>query len=88
MVMGYKRRAISSPEYTRQYMGILSGVTWEQWAWLEQQSVVDKLTLLCYCEDGSFCHTYLLIQYMVERWPDRYTDGTGYLKRMQARRSK
>lgn len=32
-------------------------------------------TWLCYCRDGWFCHTHVIIAYAVKRWPERFQDG-------------
>ncbi|GJL52753.1 MAG: hypothetical protein NPIRA01_39800 [Nitrospirales bacterium] len=72
MVMGVKDGRISEAQYTEQYQAILVSVRAEVWDALAQQ---EQATLLCYCRDGWFCHTHLIIEYAVKRWPDRFGDG-------------
>ena len=75
MVMGLKSYKLSEAEYTTAYHSILSHVPKEAWEWLAQQAVNDELTLLCYCRDGWFCHTYLLAAYAAKRFPTVFEDA-------------
>lgn len=70
MVLGVKHGRMSPEEYTRRYLKILrANRNKEAWKWLRDQAVDGTLTFLCFCRDGEFCHTYLLIDYMVSKWP-------------------
>ena len=75
MVMGYKRGMFTEAQYTERYMKILDAVSVEAWRWLYAQAVNGEVTLLCYCRDGQFCHTYLLIDYAVKKYPTAFTKG-------------
>jgi uncharacterized protein YeaO (DUF488 family) len=75
MVMGHKRGKVSDEQYTEQYLAILAHVpvpTWREFAELGRRSS-NRITLLCYCPDGKFCHTHLMIDYIVGRWPHLFT---------------
>jgi len=49
-------------QYTKQYMKILGAVSAEAWRWLYAQAAEGgEVTLLCYCRDGQFCHTNLIV---------------------------
>lgn len=75
MVMGHKDGTVSDAEYTAQYRTILDQASKEAWRWVKTQATEGLLTLLCYCPDGKFCHTHLMIEYMVGRWPQHFEDG-------------
>ncbi|HBP88747.1 MAG TPA: hypothetical protein DD706_13735, partial [Nitrospiraceae bacterium] len=74
MVMGVKDGQTSETQYTDQYQTILANVKAEVWDALAQQ---EQATLLCYCRDGWFCHTHLIIDFAVKQWPERFCDGRG-----------
>jgi uncharacterized protein YeaO (DUF488 family) len=79
MVMGYRNGPISSHQYTEQYNAILESVPIEVWRRLYLHGKKSGgLTFLCYCKDGDFCHTNLLIQYLVD---DPYDLFNGAFKR-------
>ena len=73
MVMGYKNGTLTEAQYTEQYMKILDAVPRDAWKWLYEQAVNDELTLLCYCRDGWFCHTHLLIDYACQKYPQAFS---------------
>ena len=81
MVMGHKDGKLSDEQYTTLYLAILRKAPLAAWYWLERQAVNGELTVLCYCRDFDasgqrvFCHTHLLIDYAVERFPDLFADG-------------
>ena len=66
MVMGYKSGTLSDTLYTTQYREKLGKLYWPPI--LEELEKFDHITFLCYCKDGSFCHTHLLIDYLVENF--------------------
>jgi hypothetical protein len=72
MVMGYKNKTLSEAAYTEQYQAILQRVPDQLWETLAAQR---EAFLLCYCRDGVFCHTHLIISHLVKRWPKRFEDG-------------
>jgi len=72
MVMGVKHGQLSHDDYTAQYHAMLAQVDANVWEALAQH---ERVTFLCYCRDGWFCHTHLLIDYAVAPWPERFSDG-------------
>ncbi|GJL61870.1 MAG: hypothetical protein NPIRA04_05240 [Nitrospirales bacterium] len=72
MVMGVKEGKISEMQYIEQYSVILGNVKAEVWDALAQH---EHVALLCYCRNGWFCHTHLIIEYAVKHWPERFCDG-------------
>jgi uncharacterized protein YeaO (DUF488 family) len=74
MVRGYKDGTMSAADYTRQYRQLLANFGLLD---LDRFSEVNDnhVTFLCYCPDGAFCHTHLLIDWLCERFPDVFEDG-------------
>ncbi|RMH36692.1 MAG: DUF488 family protein [Nitrospirae bacterium] len=72
MVMGIKHGTLSEAEYRARYAAILERVPAQVWDKLAER---DEAILLCYCRDGWFCHTHLIIDFAVRNWPDRFQDG-------------
>jgi hypothetical protein len=72
MVLGVKRGTLSEAEYTVQYEAILSRVPAAVWDALAAEP---EQLLLCFCRDGWFCHTHLLISWAVRHDPARFRDG-------------
>ena len=77
MVLAYKRNQITAKQYMYQYTAILCKL---------DQSVFYNLAkrdrhLKCYCPNGTFCHTYLLIHHCVSRYPHLFTtdEDTRYI---------
>ena len=73
MVMGYKNGTLTETQYTEQYMNILNAVSGEAWRWLYTQAVNGKVVLLCFCRNGQFCHTNLIIQFATEKYPQAFS---------------
>ena len=74
MVMGYKRGEIGEAEYTRRYLALLDKVPVETWRWLYSQAAEGGgVTVLCYCRDGWFCHSHLLIDYACQKYPKAFS---------------
>lgn len=69
MVMGHKQGRLTDAQYAEQYECILDRVPATVWDALAAQPAQ---TLLCYCRDGWFCHTRLIIAYAVSKWPERF----------------
>ncbi len=74
MVMGYKNRTLTEAQYTEQYRKILDAVSVEAWSWLYAQAVNGEIVLLCFCRNGQFCHTYLLIDYACRKYPKTFSN--------------
>lgn len=72
MVMGYKHGTVSEAQYTAQYRDILDRVPETVWA---QLATYPQATVFCFCRDEWFCHTHVLIDYAIARWPERFSDG-------------
>ena len=72
MVMEYKSGRMSPTEYTSLYQQILTCVPNTVWDALVAQP---DQTLLCYCRDGQFCHTHLIIDYLLAQDPERFCDA-------------
>jgi hypothetical protein len=72
MVMGHKAGTVSDAQYIAHYEPILARVPAIVWDTLAER---ETQTLLCYCRDGWFCHTHLIIAYAVQHWPERFQDG-------------
>jgi hypothetical protein len=76
MVMGSKRGTLSNSDYTKQYLDLL------QKRYLQIQPLVlqlvnfcwaqDKTTVIfqCYCNNGDFCHTYIIIDWLMDHFPE------------------
>jgi hypothetical protein len=73
MVMGYKNGTLTDEQYTEQYMKILRVVSVEAWRWLYRQAVNGEVILLCFCRDGQFCHTHLLIDNACRKYPKAFS---------------
>ena len=78
MVTFFKRGTLSRASYAKEYNAILDKVPASTWAWLG--SFGKEVTILCYCKDGQFCHTYLLAAYAAEHFPNLFEDATGGLR--------
>ncbi len=66
MVMGWKDGTITDQEYTRMYLNILEKNKEKIIEWLKSLKL-DRIVFMCYCRDNTFCHTYLLIDWLVEQ---------------------
>ena len=79
MVMDYKNGTLTEAQYTEQYLKILDAVSGEAWCWLYRQAANGEVVLLCYCRDLDaqgrpvFCHTHLIIQFAVEKYPKAFS---------------
>lgn len=71
LVTGHKNKTISNDDYAYAYGALLNLVTADDWEWLqEQRDINQEVCLLCYCRDGSFCHTHLISMYAQALLPD------------------
>jgi uncharacterized protein YeaO (DUF488 family) len=75
MVMDYKAGKLSRAEYAREYARILENlVVPRDISELGNRAGEHRrLVFLCYCRDGEFCHTLLLIAWLCRRFPDLFT---------------
>jgi uncharacterized protein YeaO (DUF488 family) len=66
MVMGHKNLRLSDTQYTQMYYKLMR-VSYKnnkkEW---EELLAKEKIILMCYCYDGSFCHRYLLRDILVK----------------------
>jgi len=60
LVLSLKRAAIDENAYTAQYLEML-------------RSLDFPFILQCHCRDEWFCHTCLLIEWLIQRRPDRFS---------------
>jgi len=72
MVMEYQNGRMSATQYTDLYLTILARVPQVVWDALAAQP---DQTLLCYCRDGQFCHTHLIIDWLLAQDPERFCDA-------------
>jgi DNA polymerase III epsilon subunit-like protein len=77
MVSGHKGGTMGDIEYKHLYTEILetAGDKAFQKLWEAGTSNGSKLTVLCYCPSGKFCHTHLLVEHAVKRYPQWFIDG-------------
>lgn len=76
MVLQGKSGGMAQEKYTEHYLEILSRVEPDLWTHLQRLGREHGgLRFLCYCPDGAFCHTHLLIDFLLEWWPTTYRDG-------------
>ena len=54
-------------------MKILGAVSVKAWLRLYAQAMESEVVPLCYCCDGRFCHTRLIIQYATEKYPKAFS---------------
>lgn len=73
MVMSHKAHTMSDAKYTEQYAVILDNADWE--SMLIELQEHEEVTFVCYCHDGVFCHTHLIIDYMMRMFPQLFEDG-------------
>lgn len=73
---------LDNREYTRLYLPILQAVPLDIWRWLYREGMAanDRLVLKCYCPEGVFCHTHLMIAYAVYQYPNAFVDGRNAYK--------
>lgn len=66
MVKGLKNDSISEKEYIEQYYSILSDIPTHI---LQELCKRDRITLVCFCKAGTFCHRVLLAKWLeVSSW--------------------
>jgi DNA polymerase III epsilon subunit-like protein/uncharacterized protein YeaO (DUF488 family) len=75
MVSGHKGGTMGDSEYRRLYGEILDAAGEAAFERLWQFGADGTVKLLCYCPDGRFCHTHLLVDYAVKRYPKWFSDG-------------
>lgn len=66
MVTGIKKGYITEEEYSLKYHDLMI-TSWKKHrsAWTDLLNM-DEITLVCFCAKGTFCHRYLLAQYLVK----------------------
>ena len=80
MVQGFKNKTITEEEYTGQYYNLLI----ERWnnsqdfrdSTLRLVNLFGKtdrdMTLVCFCPANTFCHRYLLVEFLKHNWAAEY----------------
>jgi len=75
MVNGIKNKTLSYEDYTAQYYDLLLK------RWITHSTVISNLvdkiqtedvTFVCFCPAGSFCHRYLLVNFLQYNWHVEY----------------
>ena len=81
MVMGHKSGELSDNQYSYKYTQILMRGCYDP---VKRSHILlhrhgqengGEVTLLCYCSDGKFCHTHLMIDWLTEQYPDLFEDA-------------
>lgn len=74
LVLGYKAGAITEENYTEVYLKQLNDNAEDiiTWAWCICGEIIK---FKCFCPEGAFCHTHLLIDWLIEKRPDLFQDG-------------
>ncbi len=78
MVMDHKNKKMTDEEYRTLYLDILRGVSTTQWEQLHEYGIGGGggiITLMCYCPDGTFCHTYQMIDFAVRHYGALFVSG-------------
>ncbi len=69
MVIGYKQERFSAEKYTKQYLSLLDQLPVEAFRALWHfGKEAGEITFICYCPNNTFCHTHILINYLVGRF--------------------
>jgi uncharacterized protein YeaO (DUF488 family) len=74
MVKGYKNKTLDIPGYLEQYEDRLRRCGKQVARKLYRVGVTrgGVILLSCYCRDTAFCHTYYLVKYLVETYPEGF----------------
>ncbi len=64
MVMGHKRRTISTAKYTERYLGMMRESYRQHTNVWHKVARMDAVALVCYCMPDRFCHRHLLADYI------------------------
>jgi uncharacterized protein YeaO (DUF488 family) len=73
LVMGFIEDKITMAEYNTRYRAILPArVRLKDVQWLHDQAIDGVLTVQCYCRDQDFCHTHILVDWLVETYPQMF----------------
>ena len=72
MVSRWKAHQVTEAAYTKEYRLILEKIERKDWEWLSEQSIDNVVIVLCFCKDGDFCHTLVLIEYALEHFSDLF----------------
>ena len=84
MVKDHQQGNITNSQYIQQYRLILDKV---------RDSLVQAckghthINFQCYCKDNTFCHTYILIQYLIYYFPNFFYDSFDYFERWEWRKN-
>ncbi|MCK5614897.1 hypothetical protein KAR91_74230 [Candidatus Pacearchaeota archaeon] len=70
MVMGHKSGVMPDEVYVTKYVEKLTKLYWPPI--LEELGKSEHITFLCYCKGNTFCHTYLLMDYLVKHFGDNF----------------
>lgn len=73
MVMGVKQGKLSEEDYVKLYLDILQNIIpIDSIDWLLS---VPTRTFVCFCPQNAFCHRNILVNYLINIFGDRVTNG-------------
>lgn len=74
MIVRYRQGKLTDSEYTKLYLNILSNINEQVYEDLYKYGLDNdnKINFICYCHDDKFCHTYLLMDFLIEKFPERF----------------
>jgi uncharacterized protein YeaO (DUF488 family) len=76
MVTSVKKGETTEADYTRKYLDLIADRSIPLSELLCFGNSRDgNITFVCYCPNGPFCHTHLLIDYLIAHHPDLFEDG-------------
>lgn len=75
LVWGHKNGALTDEQYTESYLHSINLVGIPLDELLRFGHINGSITFVCYCPDGKFCHTHLLIEYLLKECPEIFEDG-------------
>ena len=75
MVAAHKSGVMGDAEYGSLYENVLVAAGEDAFRRLWEFGADGAIRLLCYCPDGRFCHTHLMIAHAVSNYPQWFTDG-------------
>lgn len=70
-VLKFKSKQIIEEQYRIWYVNRLASNSQFVHDWAKNFNK-DELVFLCYCRDTEFCHTHLLIDFLITKWPTEF----------------
>jgi len=84
MVRGHKEGWLTDAVYIEKYLALINEASERLGTSLfpaaelvefSREHGGGQVTFYCYCPPAVFCHTHILIEFCVGRWPDVFEDG-------------